>query len=121
MVLFTGYGPRWQQPKDPMFVETAMAKESCPVTRQLLGATTSNRGLYSPNAADAPLRLWLRHNGLDDGVPLGNGERRRPAWDGADGLAPLPLTVREAERQGVNEGDVGHTTFARHTADDARL
>ena len=45
----------------------------------------------------------------------------RHAWDGADGLAPLPLTVREAERQGVNEGDVGHTTFARHTADDARL
>ena len=64
-----------------MFVETAMANEQCPITKQLLGATTSNAGLYSPNAADTPLRLWLwRHGIVDEGEPLGNGEVSCPGF-----------------------------------------
>ena len=34
---FVGYGFRWIQPKDGMFVEPAMAKATCPVLKQMLG------------------------------------------------------------------------------------
>ena len=43
-VLFLGYAYRWTQSKDPMFVERALASERCPVTRQMMGVTTSNAG-----------------------------------------------------------------------------
>ena len=89
------------------------AAEKCPITRQLLGATTSNAGLYAPTAADTPLRLWLQHHGVDE--PLGTGALAwGTAWAGrGDGLATLPATIRELEAGGVTEGDVGHTTFSR--------
>ena len=112
-VLFLGYAWRWTQSKDPMFTERALAAERCPITKQMLGATTSNAGLYAPTAADTPLRLWLQHHGVDE--PLGTGALARDtAWAGrGDGLAPLPATIRELEAGGVTEGDVGHTTFSR--------
>ena len=35
---FVGYGFRWLQPKDGMFVEPAMTEATCPVLKQMLGA-----------------------------------------------------------------------------------
>ena len=43
-VLFLGYAWRWTQSKDPMFTARALAAERCPITKQMLGATTSNAG-----------------------------------------------------------------------------
>ena len=43
-----------------MYVEPALAQLSCPIARQLLGATTSNQGLYSGNRDDIPVRLLSR-------------------------------------------------------------
>ena len=43
-VLFLGYAWRWTQSKDPMYTERALAAERCPITKQMLGATTSNAG-----------------------------------------------------------------------------
>jgi hypothetical protein len=37
-VCFVGYGFRWIQPKDGMYVEPAMATATCPVLKQMLGA-----------------------------------------------------------------------------------
>ena len=45
-----------------MYVEPALAQLSCPIARQLLGATTSNQGLYSGNRDDVPVRLISREN-----------------------------------------------------------
>ena len=50
-------GYRWIRPRDGMYVEPALAQLSCPIARQLLGATTSNQGLYSGNRDDVPVRL----------------------------------------------------------------
>ena len=42
-----------------MFVEAALADTTCPIRRQLLGATTSNAGLFSPHPLhDTPLSAW---------------------------------------------------------------
>jgi hypothetical protein len=38
---FVGYGYRWLQPKDGMYVEPAMASSRCAVQRQMMGFTTS--------------------------------------------------------------------------------
>lgn len=48
--------------------------------------------------------------------PLGTGAltKKSRSWRGrGDGLAPLPLTLRELEAGGVTEGDVGHRTSSR--------
>ena len=43
-----------------MYVEPALAQLTGPIARQLLGATTSNQGLYSGNRDDVPVRLRRR-------------------------------------------------------------
>ena len=40
-VCFVGYGFRWIQPKDGMYVEPAMEAATCPVLKQMLGAPTN--------------------------------------------------------------------------------
>ena len=40
-VCFVGYGFRWIQPKDGMFVEPAMEAATCPILKQMLGYTVS--------------------------------------------------------------------------------
>jgi hypothetical protein len=86
----------------------ALAIERCPVTRQLLGQTSSNAGLYAPTANDTPLRPWLALNGAAG--PIGSGELACPAWALTE-LAPAASTVRGLEAQGVTEGDVGHAAL----------
>ena len=111
-VCFVGYSYRWLQPKDGMYVEPAMERARCPVLMQLLGYTSSNSGLYQPNAVDTPLRPWLHHAcGITD--PLGPDVHRPEFGWSRDGFGPLPLTVRELESQGSFEGDTGHSTRAR--------
>ena len=44
-----GYGYRWLAPRDAMYVEDAMDTVTCPIVRQMLGATTQNSGLYHGN------------------------------------------------------------------------
>ena len=44
-----GYGYRWLAPRDAMYVEDAMSAVTCPIVRQMLGATTQNSGLYHGN------------------------------------------------------------------------
>ena len=36
-VCFVGYGFRWIQPKDGMYVEPAMEAATCPILKQMLG------------------------------------------------------------------------------------
>ena len=45
-VVFVGYSYRWMKARDAMFVEPALERTSCPITRQLLGAWSkpSNSG-----------------------------------------------------------------------------
>ena len=100
-VCFVGYGFRWIQPKDGMYVEPAMSKATCPILKQMLGYTSSNAGLYQPNSADTPIRPWLHSIGIDE--PLGPAAKR-PDFGALDGLMPLPRTVRELEAQGLFEG-----------------
>lgn len=96
---FVGYSWRWLRPKEPMFVEKALARSTCPIERQMLGYTTSCGGNYGPNAEDTPIVAWLKRHqvGSWSDVPL------LPGW----------RTQRELQGQGHSEGDVGHTTASR--------
>jgi ectoine hydroxylase len=44
-VIFVGYGYRWMKPRDAMCVERAIGAATCPLLRQMLGATTQNAGV----------------------------------------------------------------------------
>ena len=78
-----------------------MAAVRCPVKRQMLGWTSSNLGLCGPNSEDTPLVPWLKKHEIGE-------------WRQAQLRAGF-RTVREAEAQGVLEGDAGHTTDSRPT------
>ena len=101
LAAFVGYGFRWIRPRDGMYVEPALKQLTCPIARQLLGATTSNQGLYSGNRSDLPLRAWLHDHGIDDGL----------GYTLPQGPSPAGLSVAPS---GSLEGDVGHATFPRN-------
>ena len=93
-----------------MFTEPALAATTCPVTRQLLGDSSTCAGAYGPGAKDVPLLHWLRQHGVDG--PIG-ASRDRPAWAESLEYKLPPRTVREIEQAGSYEGDAGHTTASR--------
>lgn len=71
--IFYGYGYRWMRSKDVMDVGGALQGDTaaCPVTKQLLGWTITNNGIFSPKAEDVPLREWMeRHGMLDEDVGI---------------------------------------------------
>ena len=99
LACLVGYAFRWMRPKEPMYVEPAMAACRCPVKRQMLGWSSSNLGLCGPNSEDTPLVPWLKKHGIGE-------------W----AQATLRLgfrTIRDGERQAVLEGDAGHTSDSR--------
>ena len=96
---FAGYSWRWLRPKEPLFVERAMAVATCPIERQMLGYTTSCGGNYGPNAEDTPLVPWLKKHQIGGWSDV----ELRLGW----------RTQRELEGQGHCEGDTGHTTGSR--------
>ena len=110
LLCIIGWGPRWIRPVDGMYVEPAMRDATCPVVRQLLGATTSSAGLYLPTAADTPLRAWIHEHGMDDcrGVSYDNEVEPRQAWQDVGLLTPPSAAAWQLD------GDAGYTTAPRH-------
>ena len=102
MVCFVGYSPRWMKARDAMWVEPSIERTSCPVVRQLLGATTTMAGLYGGNRHDMPLRHWLHTIGADTG--LGMNLKIADDW-GSRGMGEVP--------SGGLDGDRGHATHPR--------
>ena len=96
---FVGYAHRWLRPKEPLYVEKAMERASCPILRQMLGYTTSCGGCYAPNAEDTPIVPFLKRHGIGEWADVA----LTPGW----------RTWRELQAQGHTEGDVGHTTDSR--------
>jgi hypothetical protein len=88
--------------RDAMWVEPSIERTSCPVVKQLLGATTTMAGLYGGNRHDMPLRNWLHSIGADTG--LGMNLKIADDW-GARGMGDAP--------SGGLDGDRGHATFPR--------
>jgi hypothetical protein len=109
LACFVGYAHRWLRPKERMYAEPAHAAASCPVLKQLLGHTTSNRGCWRPTVADAPLLGWLRRHEIP---PPPAGPARATRWASAP-LSRGGRTLREREVEGVLAGDVGHATTSR--------
>lgn len=89
-VLCIGYGYRWLRNADPYFVEAAISRTRCPITRQMLSYCTANYARYAPTGDDVPLRVWLHEMGLTDGVGKlipSLGGKQRPVT----GYEPPPL------------------------------
>ena len=105
MVVFMGYGARWLAPRDAMYVEDAMEMITCPIKRQMLGATTQNSGLYHGNGLDIPLKQWLTIKG--GGPPTGLG------WQFP--YAPINDTRGKGHAPMSSlPGEVGHATLPRN-------
>ena len=105
MVVFMGYGARWLAPRYAMYVEDAMEMITCPIKRQMLGATTQNSGLYHGNGLDIPLKQWLTVKG--GGPPTGLG------WQFP--YAPINDTRGKGHAPMSSlPGEVGHATLPRN-------
>ena len=99
-VVCIGRGYRWLRNADPHYVEGAMARVRCPITRQMLSYCTANYARYAPTGDDVPLRVWLHDNGLTDGVGKlvpGLGGTRRPVTGYEE--PPKPWGCRGVVRQ----------------------
>jgi hypothetical protein len=105
-------GYRWLRARDGLYVEPAMERATCPVVKQLLGATSSSVGLFHPHSADCPLAYWLAKHQL--GAPpggLGRGHHQEARWC-KDGLG-VPDDPAICTR--MADGDIGgHATYPRH-------
>ena len=62
LLFIIGFGYRWLRARDGLYVEPAMARATCPVVKQLLGATSSSAGRFRPAADDMPLARWLHEH-----------------------------------------------------------
>eukprot|EP01046_Picozoa_sp_COSAG06_P072743 COSAG06_NODE_21423_length_757_cov_1.258359_2_plen_83_part_01 len=81
-----------------------MERATCPVVKQLLGATSSSVGLFHPHSADCPLAYWLAKHQL--GAPpggLGRGHHQEARWC-KDGLG-VPDDPAICTR--MADGDIG--------------
>ena len=113
LLFIIGFGYRWLRARDGLYVEPAMARATCPVVKQLLGATSSSAGLFRPAAEDTPRARWLHEHGLE-ATPGGRGrahiaDSERFSRDGVMDPADPAICRR------IADGDVGgHATFPRH-------
>ena len=62
-----------------------MARATCPIVRQLLGATSSSVGLFRPAGADTPLAQWLHEHELGQRGGLGRNHQHHSRWS-TDGV-----------------------------------
>lgn len=60
VVLYYGYGYRWQKPIDYESMPDDLLRKCSPIGRQLLGAKISHLGYYIPSDEDCPLKAWYR-------------------------------------------------------------
>ena len=111
LLFIIGFGYRWLRARDGLYVEPAMERATCPVVRQLLGATSSGAGLFRPHAADCPLAYWLTKHQLGSAGGLGRGHCQEHRWC-QDGLG-VPNDPDICTR--MADGDIGgHATYPRH-------
>lgn len=111
LLFIIGFGYRWLRARDGLYVEPAMERATCPVVKQLLGATSSSAGLFRPASADCPLAYFLAKHQLGPPGGLGRDHQHEPRWRN-DGLG-VPSDPAVCLR--IADGDVGgHATYPRH-------